>query len=597
MMLDSSSRNYASLMWTEDQDALEVVRQEFEDWLRSKGYDVDLQPGALALKDATVQLLTNDAHSGHSARMSLRERSSRGTWQTQVLGVQRPGVGTWIRVSVTNDENNWVAVPNLARHIVTRLNVKDGRLSFSGRPRIVGERSVEGFLEALTDPDRQGLVLAAGTADGDIPFDAFAAKIGEWASQVQGMAQVAVLNPAATAIVRERLGRIAPHPWTLRTYYPGVDADAAEDAVRHRYLSTKSLATMTDHQVTRLLGRITRTHAAERALPPELARVRRDFERIASRLVFDAPTVDAPMSAEPVVAATEDVPPVVESTGDAASSAVLVPLLKVLGLETLEEADVSSLVRRLLAGDESTSRLAMAKDQSDQQQDRIEALEDSLQLEARARDDAELDAALWKEHADGLQLSMRALAKSVAQQRDETSSADVLEDSSVFVLDAPRSFAELVGRAPDLALEGVVFTGRQDVAVDLDAQDTLGVACGTAWNALLALVDYVRYRRAGNGSGGVEKYLKNTPSGYFTFPPGKHATTETRITLERFGAQRIFPCPASVDPEGSTLMTAHFKLGQIGMVSPRMYYLDRAGVDGTVYVGYIGPHLTNTQTN
>jgi len=44
-------------------------------------------------------------------------------------------------------------------------------------------------------------------------------------------------------------------------------------------------------------------------------------------------------------------------------------------------------------------------------------------------------------------------------------------------------------------------------------------------------------------------------------------------------------------------MTAHFKLGRIGMVSPRLYFFDDYTKTGKVYIGYIGPHLTNTQTN
>ena len=44
-------------------------------------------------------------------------------------------------------------------------------------------------------------------------------------------------------------------------------------------------------------------------------------------------------------------------------------------------------------------------------------------------------------------------------------------------------------------------------------------------------------------------------------------------------------------------MEGHFKLGRVGIISPRMYYLDGYVRDGKVYVGYIGAHLRNTQTN
>jgi hypothetical protein len=67
--------------------------------------------------------------------------------------------------------------------------------------------------------------------------------------------------------------------------------------------------------------------------------------------------------------------------------------------------------------------------------------------------------------------------------------------------------------------------------------------------------------------------------------------------MKGFGDERQLPVPTSVDPSGTATMKAHFKLGRIGMVSPRMYVLDRFSEDGCVYVGYIGAHLTNTQTN
>ena len=37
-------------------------------------------------------------------------------------------------------------------------------------------------------------------------------------------------------------------------------------------------------------------------------------------------------------------------------------------------------------------------------------------------------------------------------------------------------------------------------------------------------------------------------------------------------------------------------VARIGMVSPRMHYLDGFARTGTVYVGYIGPHLTTTRS-
>ncbi|MDQ1306785.1 MAG: hypothetical protein QG671_2617, partial [Actinomycetota bacterium] len=42
---------------------------------------------------------------------------------------------------------------------------------------------------------------------------------------------------------------------------------------------------------------------------------------------------------------------------------------------------------------------------------------------------------------------------------------------------------------------------------------------------------------------------------------------------------------------------AHFKIIQSGLISPRLHYYDATAVDGTVYVGYLGPHLPTPHTN
>jgi hypothetical protein len=44
-------------------------------------------------------------------------------------------------------------------------------------------------------------------------------------------------------------------------------------------------------------------------------------------------------------------------------------------------------------------------------------------------------------------------------------------------------------------------------------------------------------------------------------------------------------------------MEAHFRLGKLGMISPRMYVLDCWVKHEKVFVGYIGAHLPIVQTN
>jgi len=69
------------------------------------------------------------------------------------------------------------------------------------------------------------------------------------------------------------------------------------------------------------------------------------------------------------------------------------------------------------------------------------------------------------------------------------------------------------------------------------------------------------------------------------------------MTMKAHGSERVFPVPKYLDPSGKVAMQAHFKLASIGMTSPRMYIYDGHPDIPEVFIGYIGPHLTNMQSN
>lgn len=62
-------------------------------------------------------------------------------------------------------------------------------------------------------------------------------------------------------------------------------------------------------------------------------------------------------------------------------------------------------------------------------------------------------------------------------------------------------------------------------------------------------------------------------------------------------AERTFRVPADVDPRGRIEMWAHFAPTGGGQTAPRMHYYADTRNTHKVYIGYIGPHLTNTKTN
>ncbi|MFF8267487.1 hypothetical protein ACF059_08835 [Streptomyces sp. NPDC016562] len=60
--------------------------------------------------------------------------------------------------------------------------------------------------------------------------------------------------------------------------------------------------------------------------------------------------------------------------------------------------------------------------------------------------------------------------------------------------------------------------------------------------------------------------------------------------------ERTFPVPEYVDPVCRLFMGAHVRIGGGNTVAPRLHYHDAARAEHGIFIGYIGPHLTNTLT-
>lgn len=62
-------------------------------------------------------------------------------------------------------------------------------------------------------------------------------------------------------------------------------------------------------------------------------------------------------------------------------------------------------------------------------------------------------------------------------------------------------------------------------------------------------------------------------------------------------SQRTFPVPERVDSAGRVVMGAHLRIGGENSIAPRLHYHDAARAEHGMFVGYIGPRLTNTLTS
>lgn len=629
----AASNSYQMFLSVEpDGDVISRAIEQLSAWLREKNWDAQLNASTFQQdSDGDRDLLTlhRESSDGREFRARLTERTpDTGAWRTQMT-VQVPASSVpWIALQVSNSEGRWTAVPRLARYLLDSLVTKDGSTVLSSNVRIVGPGGVEDLLAEICDPDRQGLLFVAGSSDvGGIDLARYAKMVGSWTQQVQGLAQVAVSTPDAT---QELLSALGPdhgvRPWTLRTFYPDVDPAIPSDGLRHRFLTTRRLAEERDAVIRQLLGRTVRRHAALRTPPSGYVRTDRALRRLENQMLVESISVHLPKpdaealnvevpdtvaeflaQAAPAARTDEQAPTVDDQAAPAepispADRDDLAPLLATIEMvrESLGVPQVTPEAMRQVARQLRQSQLASqavdrVKSQLEENELRLAEAHENIAALQALYEEAQLDERIAAEDASKRADQVLWLQSRLAAASDfEAAHGAVPEEAYTKY---PDDFGDLYLRLPELAGAGVIFTGDKREMLALDEYDTLGKLVNSAWDAFLALADYIRARGDGACDGNVKQYLMATPQGYRSIPRKKFGEKETGATMAQWGDLREFPVPEAVAPSGVKVMEAHFKLGKVGMVSPRMYYLDCWGTHHEVYVGYVGAHLRNTQTN
>ena len=565
-------------------------------WLREKNLDVDLgESDDCELPGASMSVRRLADSTSADFKLNLVENNPTGQWATEVHVHDEPNGADWITLSVHSGHGGFVKVPRLARYLMQVLPLSDASIEFSDGPQTFHDNDMDRLMSLLADGSRHGLVFVAGTNDTSvIPVPAFANKVGDWAKEVYGLAQVIVLDPAATKEFESQVGaRFSAPPWTIRTYQPGVQFDDPVDARRHRILGTERLGSQSDAAIRRLLGDIARQQAASRPEDPAVLRARRRLERFENRRLLEV--LKASTAAAPALDLTEPVlaPVAAQETTLETAHEELALVRRVLGVEQVNEASLADFIERTRQLATSREALQALQRRVEELQGRSEQLEDANVQLREAIEDSQMEAEIASLDVDNRDARIRWLTERLKAHDDfEASYADT---PSEFLASRPENFSDLLTRLEDI--DGVEFTGDVSEVERLNQIDTNDAALRTAWEAVTALRDYVRARADGVCTQGLDHYIRHTPSGYQTIPHGKFAETETGTTMNAYGRERIFPIPAEVSPEGKATMKAHFKLARIGMVSPRMHIFDGNPGVNKVYIGYIGAHLTNTQTN
>lgn len=163
----------------------------------------------------------------------------------------------------------------------------------------------------------------------------------------------------------------------------------------------------------------------------------------------------------------------------------------------------------------------------------------------------------------------------------------------------PANWDEFFARSS--ALEYVVLGSVESEVDKLRGQDQERTWIRRSWEALRALEEYARLKK--------ERGAEQMPHfhAYLLDPHAEHALPRTRYSgnesqavmmNSRFAAARTLPVPRQVDESGRILMEAHIRIGSGKPPAPRMhFYDDTNGPTGKIYVGHLGPHLPNYQTN
>ena len=138
-----------------------------------------------------------------------------------------------------------------------------------------------------------------------------------------------------------------------------------------------------------------------------------------------------------------------------------------------------------------------------------------------------------------------------------------------------------------------------DAILDLDDMSGNSRYAADFWGFILVLRDYMRAREEIGFQGSVHDYLAESRGQYRIESQKRHSPTESETVQNNGNMRKIrtFPVPTAVDPRGEIEMFAHFKTSHRDTNDPRMHYYADTQFTHKVYIGYIGPHLTNTKTN
>lgn len=210
-----------------------------------------------------------------------------------------------------------------------------------------------------------------------------------------------------------------------------------------------------------------------------------------------------------------------------------------------------------------------------------------LEAEQHAETQTELDSALAR---------LRWLEMRLREVEVHTTGIATPDEYAPLDVD---SFKQVLAEAR-LRLRGLQIGETETPAVALDEYPAAGVWARKTWRALRALNDFA-LARADGWSGDFKKWCVTGSDdlGVAAIPTGWVALGESPSVTNNtsYKSAREFAVPVEVHESETVYMEAHIKIVLGGRPAPRVHFYDAVDATGFVYVGYVGPHLPNPQTN
>ncbi|MFE9927393.1 hypothetical protein [Streptomyces sp. NPDC005533] len=523
------------------------VDDRLRNWLKEppKQYDIDaFAEGRNEIaRGVTLDHDSATGASGTYGRWRLRETTPDGTWQTTVV-IRQAGAGpTWVQLDVEHlpDDPHALPVPaktpRLAGNLLDVLQARDGLADVTRMPQVIEVDDVDSVIDELCDERRRLPVVVASTPYG-VDFDAWLEDtVDPLVRPLAGLAVLYVLAPEAEPRFNRALEHHQVFAGGIRTYLPGVDPAWAADGQRHRVMSRKAV-TESPARARHLLAQLPQSLATHAPLPPALDSV---------------------------------------------------PLLRA---RTKESAGTSELER---LKDENHALFEILEEAGREQRVRADEIRDLKQELQSARQGESLLTVEYDEQYRDLQRAkaqVRALQKRLVVLHAGEAAYMPVEPGPA----EPASFSEILARIAEMPR--VHFTGSRKITLELDDQ-AYGSSWGRmTWDALLALRDYADAAAGGDTSRDFKQWCEDVPEGMHAISPRKIIRDESKSVKSKtdWRRERTFPVPDYVDPTRKVFMGAHIRIGGGNTVAPRLHYHDASCATHGIFVGYIGPHLTNTLT-